>query len=254
MGGRRLAVVYAIRLVKRLPVILFSVIFLTAGYYGFYQTDHDVEVKTDNNNSSKNTKSILIWSTRNHIDLEVLFLPGIFDGCIFDCTLSQERTLSALHQSDAIVFNMPPMKLADFPIDPNRRPEQRYVFFSPEPPMLFEEKEQDKFNNLFNLTMSYRRDSDIIYSYGDLIPSNNAVISTRGKTQKTKLVAWFVSHCLTQSRREAYFERLREYIPVDVYGDCYNNSLKCSYNDTVIILKNVNKNSLQLLIQYQFKF
>jgi alpha-1,3-fucosyltransferase len=236
MGGRRLAVVYAIRLVKRLPVILFSAIFLTAGYYGFYQTEHDVEVKTDNDNTNNNSKTILIWSTRNHIDLEVFFLPGIFDGCSFECLLSNERTLTALHQSDAIVFNMPPMKLVDFPIDPNRRPEQRYVFFSPEPPMLFEDKYQDKFNNLFNLTMSYRRDSDIIYSYGDLIASNykTAVISPgRGETQKTKLVAWFVSHCLTQSRREAYFERLREYIPVDVYGDCYNNSLKCSYNDTV---------------------
>ncbi|CAH1800928.1 unnamed protein product [Owenia fusiformis] len=42
---------------------------------------------------------------------------------------------------------------------------------------------------------------------------------------KNKLVAWIVSHCVTNSRREVYVKRLREHIPVDVYGGC--GSLTC---------------------------
>ena len=234
MGGRRLAVVCAIRFVKRLPVL---VILFSAIIFCYWTVSYN---KNHLDQDGVKAKKILIWSTRKHIDLEILFTPqppGIMDQCHFDCLLSEERTLSALHQSDAVVFNMPPMTFGEFPIDPNRRREQRYVFFSPEPPMLFAD-DMKKFNHLFNWTMSYRQDSDIVYSYGDLIPraKEMVVINQPGENQKkkkkkTKLVAWFVSHCLTPSRREAYFERLRDYIAIDVYGDCYNNSLKCWYDE-----------------------
>jgi hypothetical protein len=37
---------------------------------------------------------------------------------------------------------------------------------------------------------------------------------------KTKLVAWFVSHCETPIQREEYARQLGQYIPVDIYGRC----------------------------------
>jgi len=43
---------------------------------------------------------------------------------------------------------------------------------------------------------------------------------------KRRLVAWFVSHCETSSRREKYVEELRKYVDVDIYGKC--GSLNCS--------------------------
>ena len=43
---------------------------------------------------------------------------------------------------------------------------------------------------------------------------------------KSKLVAWFVTHCHTESRREDYVKELKQYIEVDVYGPC--GSLKCA--------------------------
>ena len=39
-------------------------------------------------------------------------------------------------------------------------------------------------------------------------------------------MAWFVSHCNSQSDREALVTSLREHINVDVYGGC--GSLKCN--------------------------
>ena len=42
---------------------------------------------------------------------------------------------------------------------------------------------------------------------------------------KTKKVAWFVSHCSTESGRELYVRELQKHIEVDVYGAC--GPLKC---------------------------
>jgi alpha-1,3-fucosyltransferase len=43
--------------------------------------------------------------------------------------------------------------------------------------------------------------------------------------KKTKMVAWFVSHCRTESLREKYFQWLGQHVPIDTYGSC--GSLKC---------------------------
>lgn len=47
---------------------------------------------------------------------------------------------------------------------------------------------------------------------------------------KTKLAAWFVSHCGTSGGREDYVKELKKHMPVDIYGRC--GDLKCPKNDT----------------------
>ena len=82
----------------------------------------------------------------------------------------------------------------------------------------------------FNLTMSYRSDSDIPFKYFTMnkrdkavpIPSLDCILKT---FPKPKLVAWFVSHCETNSKRELYVNELQKYIGVDIYGKC--GTLKC---------------------------
>ncbi|XP_046639886.1 alpha-(1,3)-fucosyltransferase C-like [Daphnia pulicaria] len=38
---------------------------------------------------------------------------------------------------------------------------------------------------------------------------------------KTKTIAWMVSHCKTHGQREKYVEELRKYMDVDIYGADY---------------------------------
>ena len=40
-------------------------------------------------------------------------------------------------------------------------------------------------------------------------------------TRKTRTAAWFVSNCLTDSRRESLVRNLSLFIPVDIYGECH---------------------------------
>lgn len=242
--------------------------FLTVAYYSLHNTwpierQPDV-IKTHMTSTSRSiasgsskisnkTKTILIWDIRNHIDFQVLIDEKWLNRCpIRDCYLTRERTLSALHQADAVIFNAPPLKYQDFPFDSHRRAEQRYIFLSPEPPVLFAD-DIEKFNHLFNWTMSYKRDSDIPYLYGSVEPRSRPIkkLSVHDATKgKTKLVAWFVSHCFTQSRREAYVQQLAQLIDVDIYGDCSNNSLKCAQNSTT----HLSDDSCYDMLERDYKF
>ncbi|XP_053906407.1 3-galactosyl-N-acetylglucosaminide 4-alpha-L-fucosyltransferase FUT3-like [Cuculus canorus] len=71
-------------------------------------------------------------------------------------------------------------------------------------------------NNLFNLTMSYRKDSDIFSPYGMLQPLGQP--QPLSIPPKTKLVAWVVSNWRADSYRVKYYQELKKHIPVDVYG------------------------------------
>ncbi|KAM6466865.1 3-galactosyl-N-acetylglucosaminide 4-alpha-L-fucosyltransferase FUT3-like isoform 2-T2 [Liasis olivaceus] len=101
------------------------------------------------------------------------------------------------------------------PQDP-RPPFQRWIWYSPEPPS--KHPVPAFMDNLFNLTMSYRRDSDIFAPYGwlEVYAQPQEVIIP----PKSKLVAWAVSNWKSDSVqvRVRYYEELKKYLQVDVYG------------------------------------
>nr|CAD7400505.1 unnamed protein product [Timema poppensis] len=129
-----------------------------------------------------------------------------------------------------------------------RKPHQRYVLFLLEPPGTYLSNLKD-LPNFFNWTMTYRHDSDIYRPYGYFRPLNGSskMVDPREtpvrwkqptmssdaleeylnlSKRKTKLVAWFVSKCRTQGKREEFVEDLKKYVQVDVYGSC--GSMSCS--------------------------
>ena len=95
----------------------------------------------------------------------------------------------------------------------------------PPPPLL---------DTLFNLSMTFQRDSDVAFPYGAAVAvpprahASAAAAAAKAHAEqlaawfreKDKLVAWTVSHCWTASRREEYMARLRRVLDVDVYGKC----------------------------------
>uniref|UniRef100_A0A914BUL3 Fucosyltransferase n=1 Tax=Acrobeloides nanus TaxID=290746 RepID=A0A914BUL3_9BILA len=83
--------------------------------------------------------------------------------------------------------------------------------------------------NFFDLTMTYRLDSDVLANYGRMDAIDNDTTKeeiwnwdeVQAKAQaKSKPVLQLVSNCHTPSRREAYVERLRRYIEVTSLGIC----------------------------------
>ena len=135
-----------------------------------------------------------------------------------------------LEEYDAVVFSDPNW---DRFLPPVRSPHQRYIFWNCESPT--RDSNWDDLGGVFNLTMTYRLDSDIVMPYGWFYPKTANINKRKVKPinyaqGKTKLVAWFVSNCHRLNGRLEYAKRLQDFITVDIYGKC--GTLNCSADKT----------------------
>ncbi|NXT66741.1 FUT6 fucosyltransferase, partial [Chaetops frenatus] len=132
-------------------------------------------------------------------------------GCHCHFTTNRSRWC----QADAVILHHRDVcgdseRLARLP----RLQSQPWIWFNMESPS--HSSNLSAMDNLFNLTMSYRRDSDIFVPYGELRHLGQPRPITI--PPKSKLVAWVVSNWQEESRRVKYYQELRKHIPVDVYG------------------------------------
>lgn len=87
-----------------------------------------------------------------------------------------------------------------------------------------------KYENVFNFSASYRLDSDFssIYWTDSSIywaAPNEQILDSDVFSTKTNFSAILISNCRSNSLREKYLSELKQYIPVDVYGNC--GTLNC---------------------------
>lgn len=147
---------------------------------------------------------------------------------------------------DVVVFNT--WTLWNF-LKPSLRSEnQTYILFSEESPSVC--PMPPNYTAYFNLTFTYKLDSDISYKFLVVRNNNGEVIGPKehlhwlnfdnmeptsehikGKLDnKKKAAAWFATHCKTPSKREEFVQRLNDELDkynlkVDIFGDCGN--LQC---------------------------
>ncbi|CAG2172940.1 unnamed protein product, partial [Oppiella nova] len=151
-----------------------------------------------------------------------------------ECMVTSDR--KRLSVSDGLVFHWRDLDTDDMPS--HRLRHQLWTLYNLEAPTL---TYQYAGANLcdsdiaFNLTSSYRTDSDLWVPYGRLTRRNHRisggtrrqrlllpVLSSDGVDLdgKSKEIAWFVSNCETSAKRELYVQQLSRYISVDIYGKC----------------------------------
>lgn len=154
---------------------------------------------------------ILLWTwPHGHIfPLNQCPLSVDSSGCLFTVNRSLYFDANAVvinHRDvSTSITNLPPM---------SRPPGQYWIWFNLEPPEHL--RNLTMMENIFNLTMSYRSDSDIFTPYGWIEKNDGTENFTI--PQKTKLVAWVVSNWKTEQKRVKYYEQLAKYIQIDVYG------------------------------------
>ncbi|VDI67889.1 glycoprotein 3-alpha-L-fucosyltransferase [Mytilus galloprovincialis] len=139
------------------------------------------------------------------------------DRCYYrNCELTVDKMLFS--KSEAVIFHH--NSFATLPDKPNG---QVWIFVTLESPYHTSNNfKTEKLKMKFNWTLSYRKDSDGFSPYAVLRKQlkNPVTNYTAIFTNKTKNIAWVVSHCRTQSKREAYVKELVKYIDVDIYGGC----------------------------------
>ncbi|CAL9683715.1 unnamed protein product [Knipowitschia caucasica] len=78
-----------------------------------------------------------------------------------------------------------------------------------------------QFSNVFNLTISYRRDADITLPYGELQPQEGDMQDF--SMNKSNLVCWVVSNFNSHYHRSKVYKELSAFVNVTVYG-CWRNA------------------------------
>ena len=152
--------------------------------------------------------------------------PDVFKLCSAEtaqkCKFSNNRSLYSI--GDVLLFHM--RDSLQLPPKSSRRPaRQKWVFYSQESP-IHTFVNLHSIQGMFNLTMTYKRTSNVLHGYGGYVnssrdrPTSSYDPRRNYAAGKTKMVVWFVSNCHTPSRRELYVRDLNHYIGVDTYGGC----------------------------------
>ncbi|XP_058798018.1 alpha-(1,3)-fucosyltransferase C-like [Phymastichus coffea] len=206
-----------------------------------------------------NIKTILYW---NQFSGDYSFYLGegyVAQNCprFNNCFATHSRFIQSVDSFDAIVFHHgihDELTYRDLPT--SRRPEQKYVFVALKSPA--NQYISNRFNNLFNATMTYQLNSDIIWTYADMIDlAEEQMVAVPSRTEfkwktidsgyeekdiveeleeeqlirkiiaKRKLAVWYRNNCETPSNRENYVAELEKYAPIDKYGKCSDDSTNC---------------------------
>ncbi|XP_049869406.1 alpha-(1,3)-fucosyltransferase C-like [Pectinophora gossypiella] len=165
---------------------------------------------------------------------------------------SNRKLLGDYTKFDVIAFAGPQTVVLSKAWLPKRRsPHQKYVFASIESPGYYPVC-SNKFDGYFNWTWTYRLDSDARWGYLIIKDEKGNIIGPKKDMHwidkkdmrpvtpelkkilsgKTKAAAWFVSNCITKSKRELIALELQRELSskyhfyIDAYGHC--GTLKCS--------------------------
>ncbi|XP_069478123.1 3-galactosyl-N-acetylglucosaminide 4-alpha-L-fucosyltransferase FUT3-like [Ambystoma mexicanum] len=135
------------------------------------------------------------------------------DYGIFGCNFKADREWYG--RADAVILHHQDIcsTKAFLPQEP-RPHNQRWIWLNLESPR--NSPNLHFMDNLINLTLSYRVDSDIFSPYGWIKRCREP--QSFSIPPKTRLVAWVVSNWDSTLARVAYYNQLKKYIQIDVFG------------------------------------
>ncbi|KAK7124182.1 hypothetical protein R3I94_018516 [Phoxinus phoxinus] len=171
---------------------------------------------------------LLIWTWPFGQQFDLGLCSSMYD--IHGCHLTADR--SQFNRAHGILIHHGDINgdSSNMPKLP-RPPFQKWVWMNMESPS--NSGQRSNLNNLFNLTATYRQDSDIMVPYGRIS------VESDGKKHdeiphKNKLVCWIVSNWNSFHERSKYYAELTEHISIETYGHHFNRRISDQdYSDVV---------------------
>ncbi|KAM9315373.1 4-galactosyl-N-acetylglucosaminide 3-alpha-L-fucosyltransferase 9 [Gastrophryne carolinensis] len=165
-----------------------------------------------------NETIVLIWVWPFGQTFELQSCESLFN--IHGCHLTVDRAL--YNKSNAVLIHHRDISwdLANLPIQ-ERPPFQKWIWMNLESPTHTPQK--SGIEHLFNLTLTYRRDSDIQVPYGFMVVSTQPFEFE--VPSKDKLVCWVVSNWNPDHVRVKYYNELSKYIEILTFGQAFGEYL-----------------------------
>lgn len=167
---------------------------------------------------SYNETIVLIWVWPFGQTFELQSCEALFN--IHGCHLTVDRAL--YNKSHAVLIHHRDISwdLANLPIQV-RPPFQKWIWMNLESPTHTPQK--TGIEHLFNLTLTYRRDSDIQVPYGFMVVSTQPFEFE--VPSKDKLICWVVSNWNPDHVRVKYYNELTKYIEILTFGQAFGEYL-----------------------------
>ena len=174
------------------------------------------EVRSPNQSAGTGDNKTIVVHVYNYF--AGFFPRDPFSSCKDKCVLTSG--IDHYMDKDVVIFVGHQLTTADPPPKPQG---QVWIFFSQEPPYMHR-LSLAGWNDVINWTMTYRRDSDILTTYGAF------KVSTYGRNDSTQIIVrtgksrayMATSNCFDASKRLKYANEMQSYFDVDIYGRCGN--------------------------------
>ncbi|XP_047202068.1 4-galactosyl-N-acetylglucosaminide 3-alpha-L-fucosyltransferase 9-like [Girardinichthys multiradiatus] len=164
--------------------------------------------------SDKNVTTVLVWLWPFGQTYEMNICSSTFN--IEGCFITADKNF--YNKSDGIVIHHRDIAgdLSNLPTS-QRPPFQKWIWMNLESPS--HSAQLAGINNLFNLTLNYRQDSDIQVPYGSIVAAET--VEDFVPPSKNKLVCWIVSNWNPEHVRVKYYNELYKHIEVHAYGHAF---------------------------------
>ncbi|XP_029025287.1 alpha-(1,3)-fucosyltransferase 7 [Betta splendens] len=168
-------------------------------------------------NSSSRNVTILLWhwpfnqcsSLQGDVCWDLYHVPG--------CRLVDQRSLFS--SADVVVFHHRELEQGrqKLPLTLPRPKGQRWAWMSLEAPA--NNRNLKQFANVFNITISYKRNADVTVPYGEVLAKQaETPVVEDSSLNKESLVCWVVSKYKEWHTRSKVYIKLNATLPVKVYG------------------------------------
>jgi alpha-1,3-fucosyltransferase len=178
-------------------------------------------------NKNKILKKILLWNKFVGDDTFLVGLTGPIKpfkkhSCpVTNCELINDR--NRVNESDYVIVHIGELPIEKIPIF--RPKNQQWIFFLHESPAHVY-GDYTYLNNKFNLTYTYKLNSDFMSIYYSLFSNmewaynENFDLDYNYLNDKIEFATALISNCNDKSNRLNYINELKKYVSVNVYGTC----------------------------------
>ena len=219
-------------LLALLYIFITSVVLKSLLTVSYVQEGDNIHIFHPNTFWRNKTKKLILlwtktWGQTYWTEVDRLGLPSCASRC--DITIDRAR----IAEADAILFHWGDLwwwtKLPSY-----RRPDQIWGFFNSEPP--HKQSNMAAWNDIFNWSISYRRDSTVFTPFGtyerlteaERINTSKELSKRNYAKEKKYNISLTYSNCYNDARRYRLAAEIDKYIPVDMYGKC--NAKTCVFN------------------------